>query len=115
MSAFVPKRTSADRSSGVPELTPGPFPVCYFEPARCLVLSLGGGNETARVHIASRRGGGVAARGAGAAAWRDTPRRSAHERGRGRSVMASPRHGLPASIAAAGLDRRPQRADRHPL
>jgi hypothetical protein len=40
------------RETTVPELTPIHFPVCYFEPARCLVLSHGGGNETA---LQSRR------------------------------------------------------------
>ena len=45
------------------------FPSCRFKPVRCRVLSLGGRNEAARVHHASRwRGSGVAARGACAAA-----------------------------------------------
>jgi hypothetical protein len=48
MSVIDPNRTLAGRSTTVPELTPIHFPVCYFELARCLVLSLGGGNETAR-------------------------------------------------------------------
>ena len=36
-------------------------------------------------------------------------------RGRGRSGSAGPHRGVPAGAAAIGLDRRPQRADRHPL
>ena len=52
-----------------------------FKPLRCLVLSLGGGNETARVHHASRRRGSqLAARGARAAARAS----AAHRRARGR-------------------------------
>jgi hypothetical protein len=46
------KRTWAGRSTTVPELTPIHFPVCYFEPTQCLVLSLGEGDETA---LQSRR------------------------------------------------------------
>jgi hypothetical protein len=44
---------------------PAAFQLCYFEPERCLVLSLGGGNETARVHHACwKRCGLVAIRSA---------------------------------------------------
>ena len=57
MSAFDPKRTWAE-----------PLSSSRSELIRCPVLSLGGGNEAARVHHASRRRGGVAARGARAAA-----------------------------------------------
>jgi hypothetical protein len=37
----------------VPEATPGPFQCAKFDPLRCLVLSLGEGDETA---LQSRRG-----------------------------------------------------------
>src|SRR5262245_5107176 len=43
MSAYDPKRTSS------------PLPVCGFRPLRCLVLSLGGGNETAQQNWRQRR------------------------------------------------------------
>src|SRR6516165_12384195 len=55
MSAFGTKRTSLGWPNAqwpVLELTPIHFAVCYFEPARCLVLSLGEGDETA---LQSRR------------------------------------------------------------
>ena len=72
--------------------------------------------RAARVHHAARRRGGrVAARGARAAGRADAAHRRAHARSRGRSGRAGPRRGVPAGAAAIGLDRRPQRADRHPL
>ena len=72
--------------------------------------------RTARVHHAARRrGGGVAARGTRAAARADAAHRRAHEPGRGRSGRTGPPRGVPAGAAAIGLDRRPQRADRHSL
>ena len=37
------------------------------------------------------------------------------QHGRGRSGSTGPHRGVPAGTAAIGLDRRPQRADRHPL
>ena len=37
----------------------GPLPALLLNPIRCPVLSLGGGNETARVHQAPRRRGGA--------------------------------------------------------
>src|SRR5262249_41380174 len=46
---------------------------CRFEPVRCPVLSLGGGNETARVHHNDRRRDGVAPRCARVA--EDSPHR----------------------------------------
>src|SRR5215475_8101752 len=49
MSAFDPKRTWLTSTTDLP--------VCYVDPARCLVPSLGGGNETARVHQPSRQRG----------------------------------------------------------
>ena len=72
--------------------------------------------RAARVHHASRRRGGcVAARGARAAARADAAHRRAHDAGRGRSGRAGPHRGVPAGLAAIGLDRRPQRADRYSL
>ena len=79
------------------------------------VLSLGGGNETARVHHASRwRGGAGRSRrarsrpsGCGASACSCPPP--------GRCGRSGPHRGVPAGAAAIGLDDRPQRADRHPL
>ena len=41
--------------------------------------------------------------------------RRAHARRRGRSGISGPHRGVPAGAAAIGLDRRPQRADRHSL
>src|SRR5262249_35442066 len=61
-----------------------------------------------------RRGGRVAARGTCTAARPDAAHRRAHELGRERSGRAGPRRSVPAGAAAIGLDRRPQRADRHP-
>ena len=49
MSAFDPKRTLAGVTL--------PLHNCSFEPIRCPVLSLGGGNEAARVHHVPRRRG----------------------------------------------------------
>ena len=72
--------------------------------------------KTARVHHAARRRGGcVAARGARAAGRADAAHRRAHALRRGRSGSPGPHRGVPAGAAAIGLDRRPQRADRHPL
>ena len=102
MSAYDPKRTSA------------PLPVCWFRPVRWLVLSLGGINEAARVHHASRRRGSVAARGAAQQPER-MRRIGVLMAGRGRSGRTGPPSGVPAGLAATGLDRRPQRADRYPL
>jgi hypothetical protein len=50
----------------------------------CDPRSLGMAHETAGIHHTGRRRGGVAARGARAAARPDTAYRSAYERGRGR-------------------------------
>ena len=70
--------------------------------------------KTARVHRAARRrGGGMAARRARAAARADAAHRRAPARSRGRSGMSGPRRGVPAGAGAIGLDHRPQRADRH--
>ena len=55
MSAFggkaditLPKADMTAGNRAVPALKNGPLPVGPFEPLRCLVLSLGGGNEAAR-------------------------------------------------------------------
>ncbi len=57
----------------------------------------------------------LAARRARAAARAHAAHRRAHAPGRGRSRRAGPHRGVPAGVAAIGLDRRPQRADRHSL
>ena len=62
-----------------------------------------------------RRCGRVAGVGLGAAARADAAHRRTHGGGCGRSGRAGPHRGVPPRIAAIGLDRRPQRADRHPL
>src|SRR5262249_12986891 len=92
---FDPKRTSV------------PLSVCWLKPVRCPVLSLGGGNETARVHfICWWRSDFVATRGAGAAGRAHAAHRSALRFGRERSGSRGPPRGVPAGAAAIGLDRR---------
>ena len=86
-----------------------------FKWLRWLFLSLGAGNETARVHHASLRRGNVAVRRARAGERADAPYRRAPNRNRGRSGNAGPHRGISSGPAAIGLDYRPQRANRHPL
>jgi putative ABC transport system substrate-binding protein len=62
-------------------------------------------NEQARVHHASRRRGGMAAGGAGAAA-KDAANWRAHEPQRGGFGRAGPPHGDPTRPEGTGLDRR---------
>ena len=57
----------------------------------------------------------MAARGARAAARSDAAHRRAHEPGRGRSARTGAPRSVRAGPAGIGLDRRPQRADRHSL
>jgi putative tryptophan/tyrosine transport system substrate-binding protein len=59
-------------------------------------------------------GGGVAARGTRAATRADAAHRRAHALRRDRSASASPQRGIPARIAAIGLDCRAQRRNRVP-
>ena len=71
---------------------------------------------TARVHHAARRRGGcVAARGAGAAAGADTACGRAHACDFGRAGIAGPDRGICARAAGSGVVRRPQRTHRDPL
>jgi hypothetical protein len=93
-----------------------PLSQCRFEPLRCPVPSLGGGNETARVHHAYwRRGGRVAVHGARAAGRADAAYRHPPGHNRGRCGISGLGRGVPAGAGAIRLDHRPQRADRHPL
>src|SRR5262245_30770185 len=86
------------------------------ETMRCVVLTPGGDYETPGVHHASgRRGRNVAARGARAATRADATHRHSRVLRRERSASASPQRGIPARIAAIGLDCRAQRRDRVPL
>src|SRR5262245_5969258 len=55
MSAFDPKRTSSSRSMTCARPHIRAFECARFRPVRRPVLSLGGGNETARVHHTSGR------------------------------------------------------------
>ena len=71
--------------------------------------------RAARVHLAARRRGGVAARGARAAARADAAHRRAHDRSRGRSGIQVRVAAFAAGVGAIGLGRRPQPADRIPL
>ena len=54
----------------------------------------------------------MAARGARAAGRAHAAHRRAYARSRGRSGISGPDRGVPAGLAAIGLDHRPQRADR---
>src|SRR5262249_26437220 len=73
-------------------------------------------DEAPRVHHASRRRGcGVAARGAGAAAGTNAAHRRAHASGRGRSGRTGPHWRVSARAAGMGRGCRPPRADRGPL
>src|SRR5262245_46192575 len=102
MSADDPKRTRLCRTPSRVLMRVGTM----------IVLSLRGGNETARVHFLGWRcSGGVAAFCARAAAPRDEARRSALEFCRGQSGRAGPQFGVCASLTAIGLDRWPQRPD----
>ena len=86
---------------------------CMFEPLRCLVLSLGGGNEAARFYQSCcRLSGSVSVCGPRTAARPHTAHRRALGLGRGRSGHQIKPRGIPAAVAATGLDRRPQCADR---
>src|SRR5262249_26932080 len=82
-----------------------PLPKWWFEPVRCRVLSLGGGNETARVHHAFRRSDGcVAARSARAAIRKNATRRGTRDPVSAASVYGS----APIRNARLGLCRRPE-------
>src|SRR5262245_61020760 len=70
-------------------------------------MALGSGsNEAARVHHGSRWCGGLAGVRACAAARARTAHRCAAARGRGRRGISDTRGGIPAGIAASGLDHR---------
>ena len=87
----------------------------FFKPLRCVVLSLGGGNETARVHHTSLQRGSVAARRPRGAARAYAPHRRDPARSRKRCRISDLGRGIPASAGTIGLDHRPQHAHRHPL
>ena len=72
--------------------------------------------RAARVHHAARRRGGSVAAGSARTAGRsDAAHWRSDRHGGGGPDRTGPRSGVPAGIAAVGLDRRSQRADRHPL
>jgi len=94
---------------------PGPFQYASLS-FQCPVLSLGGGNETARVHQSTCwLGDSVAACCAGAAERADAAHRSTPARSFGRSGISGVARSVFARIAAIGLEHRPKRANRDPL
>src|SRR5262249_53899007 len=107
---------SANDPSGHWLTSPSDLPVCYVDPARCLVLSLGGGDETARLHKSNcRLYGDLAARGSCAAVRESPPHRRAYGHHCGRRGSASPHCGVCVGSAAIGLDRRKKGPGRLPL
>src|SRR5262245_9121448 len=107
MSAFDPKRTLAVSRPALPE--------CYFELIRCPVLSLGGGNATARVHQGnSWISSNVAVRRACAAAAAGETDRLADGSGRKQPGIVSARCGVSAGAQSARLDGGTQLANRLP-
>ena len=88
-----------------------PLPALSFVPIWCPTLrDSGAGSETARVHQASWRNGGLAARGKRA---RPTGTTHRHTHSPGRDGKQSPYRSVVAGAAATGLDRGPQRPHRH--
>src|SRR5690349_10743251 len=98
MSAYDPKRTSGTLSQ------------CRFEPVRCLVLNVGGGNEAARVHQPCRRRGGNVAVFSARTASGDAGDR-VHERTITRYIRLS-RSGIPPGPERNWLHPGPERGDR---
>ena len=97
-------------------------PVCCdaqqlpFYVVECGSSGLGHLRETARFHHSNcQLGSNVASRRTRAAKRAHAAYRRAHAVGRRRSGSASSNHGVRAGSAAIGLDRWPQRADRHSL